>query len=384
MTQLTSAGTSIVTSSAAPFSSTKQPAFGRISPAPSFSSVNAQRAISRETPATSTAPRPSQATSCVSPFSYSACSMDAATESPAVVSPALGEPSSPQPAANAASAATATNAASRRRVLLALLAVAVTGVIVPAAAGGGAVTPSDAGLPDIWSGIWPAQLMNDDGTETPLGTLTWKPIRYEDGIAVIGKNFGGQAFTGCPDDGRTRFFRGHYMEGGDLIACTRGEDTKELVGRFNGREDFRSGSFVVRMISDGFFLGKYDEDGGITTKWCGDLKERLTFSSGSGEDVDTAAPTLRFRSPSRAAVGTKLKLTLAARDGSRTSVDVSMLKGAKAITRMNGVAVRADGTAKVVSWRVPRSAKGTLRICAAAFDRAGNASRRTCVRLTVT
>lgn len=270
-------------------------------------------------------------------------------------------------------------------MLVALLVVALTGVIVPAAAGAGAATPSDAGLPDLWSGVWPARLMNDDGSATPLGTLTWKPIRYEDGVAVTGKNFGGQPFTGCPDDGRTRFFRGHYMEGGDLIACTRGEDTRELVGRFNGREDFRSGSFVVRMISDGFFLGRYDEDGGITTKWCGDLKERIVFSSGGGEPVDTAAPTLRFRSPAQAKVGAKLRLTLAARDDSRTtSVDVSVLKGAKALTRMNGVAVRPDGTAKVVSWRVPRSAQGKLRVCAAAFDRAGNASSRKCVRLTVT
>lgn len=227
--------------------------------------------------------------------------------------------------------------------------------------------------------------MDDGGGITPLGTLTWKPIRYEDGAGTMGKNFGGQPFKGCPDDGRTRFFRGHYMEGGDLIACTRGEDTRELIGRFNGREDFRSGSFVVRMLTDGFFLGKYDEDGGITTKWCGKLKDRLVLSSGGGETVDTIAPTLRFAASALAKRGGKLRLTLAALDDSkRTSVDVSVLKGTKALARLNGVSVRPDGTAKAVFWRVPRSAKGTLRICAAAFDRAGNASSRKCVRLTVT
>jgi hypothetical protein len=269
-------------------------------------------------------------------------------------------------------------------VLLTLLVVALTSVIVPAATGAGPGTTGDSGLPDLWSGIWPAELMNDDGTTTPLGTLTWKPIRYEDGMAVVGKNFGGELFTGCPDDGRTRFFRGHYMEGGDLVACTRGEDTKELVGRFNGREDFRSGSFVVKMLTDVFFLGKYDEDDGITTMWCGNLKERLILSSGGGAPVDTSAPTLRFRAPPQAKVGAKVQLTLVARDNSRTtSVDISVLKGAKAVARMNGVAVRPDGTAKKVSWRVPRSAKGKLRVCAAAFDRAGNASNRKCVRLTV-
>lgn len=268
---------------------------------------------------------------------------------------------------------------------MALLVVALTGVIVPAASGGGAVTPGDTGLPDLWSGIWPARLMNDDGSATPLGTLTWKPIRYEDGIATVGKGFGGQPFTGCPDDGRSRFFRGHYMEGGDLIACTRGEDTKELVGRFNGREDFRSGSFVVRMVSDGFFLGRYDEDGGITTKWCGDLKQRLVFASGSSAPVDTTAPTLRFSSPAKAKAGATVRLLLAARDdGKAASVDVSVLRGAKALTRMNGVRVRPDGSARAVTWRVPRTAKGALRVCAAAFDGAGNASNRTCVRLKIT
>lgn len=270
-------------------------------------------------------------------------------------------------------------------MLLTLLVVALTGVIVPAASGAGATTPGDAGLPDLWSGIWPARLMNDDGSATPLGTLTWKPIRHEDGVAAMGRNFGGRPFTGCPDDRRTRFFRGHYVEGGDLIACTRGDDTRELVGRFNGREDFRSGSFVVRMVSDGFFIGDYDEDDGITTKWCGDLKERFVFSSGGGAPVDTAAPTLRLRSPAQARVGATLRLALAARDDSgMASVDVSVLKGAKALTRLNGVAVRPDGSAKVISWRLPRSAKGKLRVCAAAFDRAGNASARKCVRLTVT
>ena len=78
-------------------------------------------------------------------------------------------------------------------------------------------------------------------------------------------------------------------------------------------------------------------------------------------------------------------LTIAARDNSSAaSVDLSVLKGAKALTRMNAVAVRPNGAAKVISWRVPLSAKGKLRICAAAFDRAGNASNRKCVRLTVT
>ncbi len=375
----------MVTSRATPSSSTKQPPRARISPAPSFSSENEQRATSRETPATSTVPRLSQEISCVSPFSYSAFSTAVATDASAAVLSPAPESLPPQPAASAARAAAVARVAKRPRALLALLAVALMGVIVPAATGANAAKAGDSGLPDLWSGIWPAQLMDDGGGATPLGTLTWKPIRYEDGAAVMGKNFGGQPFTGCPDDGRSRFFRGHYMEGGDLIACTRGEDTKELVGRFDGREDFRSGSFVVKMLTSGFFFGRYDEDGGITTKWCGTLKQRLEFSSAGGGPVDIIAPTLRFGAPARAKVGLPVRLRVAARDDSRAaSVDISILKGAKALTRMNGVAMRPNGAAKVISWRVPRSAKGKVLICAAAFDRAGNASNRKCVRLTVT
>jgi len=261
-----------------------------------------------------------------------------------------------------------------------VLSIAVTAFIVPVA--GAAGPAGDAGLPDLWSGIWPAQLM-DGSTITPLGTLTWKQIRYTDGVAAMGKNFGGQPFAGCPDDARTRFFRGHYVEGGDLIACTRGEDTKELYGRFNGREDFRSGSFVIRMISDGFFQGKYDEDGGITTMWCGKLQQRLAFSPVK-ETIDMTAPRLSMRIPSQARVGARVPIRLAAReDGARAGVDLSFLVGAKPLQRMNGVPVRPDGTVRVVSWRVPAAARGKLRVCAAAFDRVGNASKRTCASVRV-
>lgn len=323
------------------------------------------------------------------PWSYNACSAAATSdEAEAVVPDSVDELLPlPQPAAAIAIAATATGNPIRPRLArlsVALGVVLLMVAIVPAALGAAADSPNEAGLPDLWSGTWPAALMNADGSETPLGTLTWKPIRYEDGAAIVGQNFGGLPFLGCPADGRTRFFRGHYMEGGDLIGCTRGEDTKELVGRFNGREDFRSGSFVVQMISADEFEGRYDEDGGITTQWCGELKERLFSAAGQGEALDINSPTLFFQVPAKVKVGAPLRLRLGARDDSQAArVDVSVLKGAKALTRMNGIAVRPDGTVKVVTWRVPRSARGSLRACAAAFDRAGNSSSRKCVRLTV-
>ena len=76
------------------------------------------------------------------------------------------------------------------RLSLVFGALLVTGAIVPAVLHADNGLRGDRGLPDLWSGIWPANLMNLDGSETPLGTLTWKPIRYEEGVAMIGRDFG--------------------------------------------------------------------------------------------------------------------------------------------------------------------------------------------------
>ena len=104
------------------------------------------------------------------------------------------------------------------RLALVVSLVVLAGAIMPATLG---AAPRGAGpaIPDQWSGEWPAQLM-ETGGNVPLGTLTWRPIRYEDGIALAGKNFGGRPFLGCPADGNTRFFRGRYVQGGNLIGCT--------------------------------------------------------------------------------------------------------------------------------------------------------------------
>ena len=153
-----------------------------------------------------------------------------------------------------------------RRLLVVVSCVAAVLAFAPAAL----ATPDD-GLPDIWSGSWEAELMPE---ETPLGTLTWRPISYAEGVAYVGKHFGGRAFEGCPADGRSRFFRGRYQVGGDLIACTSGEAANTLVGRFDGNDILRSGSFTVTMVEFGDeaeFLGQYFEDDGITVDWCGDF-----------------------------------------------------------------------------------------------------------------
>jgi hypothetical protein len=274
----------------------------------------------------------------------------------------------------------------RRPFLVAFLllcAFVVTGAIVPGARGAG--TPDEA-LPDVWSGVWPSQLMEATGN-TPLGTLTWRPLRYEDGLALVGHNFGGKPFTGCPADGKTRFFRGRYVEGGGLIACTRGDDATELVGRFDGREDFRSGSFEIKIMARGpnFFVGKYFEDGGITTNWCGTMTEALQLAPSPTAPVDITAPTLRLLKPKPLWSGKTAAFRVALREGSGpVRLDVSVLRGAKPLARMSFDSVPANGAAAhVVRWRVPKTARGPIRFCAAALDKAGNASARTCTRLTV-
>ena len=74
--------------------------------------------------------------------------------------------------------------------------------------------------------------------------LTWRSIRESEGRAMVGLNFGGRPFE-CGEAGPSNFFRGHYADGGDLVACTTGADGRTLVGRFNGNETFKSGSFEV-------------------------------------------------------------------------------------------------------------------------------------------
>ena len=176
--------------------------------------------------------------------------------------------------------------------MLLALAVLLTAAILPASASSAA---SAAPL-DVWTGSWPAQLMP---SKEPLGLLTWREIRESEGRAMVGLNFGGRPFE-CPETGPSRFFRGHYVDGGDLVACTTGADGRTLVGRFNGNETFKSGSFDVRIISETprIFFGKYVEDDGITTDWCGVLGTKGALTP---ETVDIAGARRSVRSPRPAA-----------------------------------------------------------------------------------
>jgi hypothetical protein len=263
------------------------------------------------------------------------------------------------------------------------VSLAVIAVIMPAASGAAAGQHA-AEIPDLWSGEWPAKLMETTGA-TPLGTLVWREIRHEEGLALVGKNIGGKPFTGCPADGRTRFFRGRYVQGGSLVGCTRGEDGKELVGRFDGNETFRSSDFTIRITAPEFFFGEYvEDDGGRTVDWCGTRTRVIQLPDAQGQ-ADLFAPQVRMRAAA-AKAGSLARLRFSVRDASPTvRVDLTVIAGGTAIGNVSLAAARADGRLITKTWRVPRTARGkSLRVCAAALDRAGNISGRSCARLTVT
>lgn len=270
----------------------------------------------------------------------------------------------------------------RRLALLALLA--VIAAILPGAAGS---TPARAQVTfdDVWSGVWPAQLM--PGAE-PLGTLTWREIREEEGRAMIGVGFGGREFEGC-DAGPARFFRGHYVEGGDLIACTVGTDGRRLVGRFNGREDFRSGSFDVRIVKDAprIFFGKYFEDDGVVTDWCGQLEPPKALTETGQPEApkpgiapDLARPRVKVTGwAGRAGSSVPLRAAVADNAPGALTVTFTVRRGARLLKTATVTA--HPGAVARAAWRAPKSLRGALSVCATATDAAGNESSRGCATI---
>ena len=258
-----------------------------------------------------------------------------------------------------------------RRTLLAL-AVLLTAAILPASASSAAAS---APL-DVWSGSWPAQLMP---SKEPLGMLTWRPIRESDGRAMIGLSFGGRPFE-CGEAGPSNFFRGHYVNGGDLIACTTGSDGRTLVGRFNGNETFKSGSFEVRIISEAprIFFGKYVEDEGITTDWCGVLGTKGALTP---ETVDIAAPVVRALAASgRAGAIIALRASALDNSGAAATLRLAISRNGRTLQTLS-LPARADGGIVTARWRAPKALRGELTVCARAVDAAGNESSRTCTTL---
>lgn len=268
-----------------------------------------------------------------------------------------------------------------RRLVLLLLLASIAGILPAGAAS--APARAQVTFDDVWSGIWPAQLM--PGSE-PLGTLTWREIREEEGRAMIGVGFGGREFEGC-DSGPARFFRGHYVEGGDLIACTVGADGRRLVGRFNGREDFRSGSFDVRIISDAprIFFGRYFEDDGVVTDWCGRLEPKALTAGGPGTPgpsivPDLARPRVEVTGwTGKAGASVPLRAAVADNAPSALTVTFTVRRGSR-LLKTATVTARPGAVARA-AWRAPKSLRGALSVCATATDAAGNESSRGCATI---
>ena len=209
--------------------------------------------------------------------------------------------------------------------------------------------------------------------------LTWRRLRESDGRAMAGLNFGGRPFE-CGESGPSNFFRGHYAVGGDLVACTTGADGRTLVGRFNGNEIFKSGSFEVRIVSEAprIFFGTYFEDGGIVTDWCGVLGTKGPLTP---ETVDIAAPAVRVL-PAAGRPGATLALHASARDnsGAAATIRLTIARDGRTLQRLS-LQARADGGIVRARWRAPKALRGGFALCASAVDAAGNESTRTCTTI---
>ena len=230
-----------------------------------------------------------------------------------------------------------------------------------------AAAPAQAGIPDLYSGSWPAKLMPSNEA---LGTITWVPVSEEWGRGVLDQPWGGAPFTNCPAKGQTRFFLGRYGTGGRLIACTVGADGRELHGRYDGAGgEFRPGSFDVKIIKDSprIFFGQYVEDGGITTDWCGQLIPSTA--------PDTVVPTVHALASSGRA-GRAVRLRFAASDDRKVvRFSVTIKRAGKRVASFSTGFRRVDGAPTSLLWRPRRRLRGAFTFSVRVFDRYGNASR---------
>ncbi len=104
----------------------------------------------------------------------------------------------------------------------------------------------------------------------------------------------------------------------------------------------------------------------------------------SGRAPDTVAPRVRALA-SAGAAGSLVRLRFVVSDNSgRTRQQVVVSSETKVLARINR-SMRASRANQIASanYRLPANASGVLRFCLVAWDRAGNASGKSCARLTV-
>lgn len=120
------------------------------------------------------------------------------------------------------------------------------------------------------------------------------------------------------------------------------------------------------------------------TATAGVNKLRLSFIPPSG---DARAPSVRALAAS-ARLGAKAKLRFRIADNSGKARALVRVYGARYALYANlGMPLRTvgkRGTVQTVTWRVPRAVgAGTYRFCVLATDKAGNASKTSCAKLTL-
>jgi hypothetical protein len=100
--------------------------------------------------------------------------------------------------------------------------------------------------------------------------------------------------------------------------------------------------------------------------------------------VDTAAPRARAL-PSAGVAGSRVRLRFIVSDNSgRSRQKIVVTSGKRTLARVSrSMRISRPGQIVSVSYRLPARVAGSLRFCVVAWDRAGNASRKSCARLSV-
>ena len=107
-------------------------------------------------------------------------------------------------------------------------------------------------------------------------------------------------------------------------------------------------------------------------------------SVGAPGAVDTIAPSARALA-SAGIAGSLVRLRFVVSDNSgRTRQQVVVQSGSRVLARINR-SMRASRANQIafVNYRLPAKVSGALRFCVVAWDRAGNASAKSCARLSV-
>ena len=98
--------------------------------------------------------------------------------------------------------------------------------------------------------------------------------------------------------------------------------------------------------------------------------------------ADVAVPVARAL-PSAGKRGAKAQLRFRLSDNSgRAGATVTVLRGTRTLVTLRRRVAQVGGVADV-TWRVPRSARGSLRFCVRPVDGSGHAGKRTCAALRV-